>query len=137
MCIRDRLTARQRAGAALVIRLAARAIQREGAIEGQRAHGLDVGADRQQHARDVRVPVSYTHLDVYKRQLEYMFIMMNSARLSVGVQGVGISELALQQASAWARSRVQGRAPGAQGDASAPIVQHPDVARMLLTIRCV
>jgi alkylation response protein AidB-like acyl-CoA dehydrogenase len=67
--------------------------------------------------------------------LEYMFIMMNSARLSVGVQGVGISELALQQASAWARSRVQGRAPGAQGDASAPIVQHPDVARMLLTIR--
>jgi alkylation response protein AidB-like acyl-CoA dehydrogenase len=67
--------------------------------------------------------------------LEYMFIMMNSARLSVGVQGVGIAELALQQASAWARSRVQGRAPGAQGDASAPIVQHPDVARMLLTIR--
>jgi alkylation response protein AidB-like acyl-CoA dehydrogenase len=68
--------------------------------------------------------------------LEYMFIMMNSARLSVGVQGVGISELALQQASAWARSRVQGRAPGAAGDAPpAPIVQHPDVARMLLTIR--
>ncbi len=40
--------------------------------------------------------------------LEYMFIMMNSARLSVGVQGVGLAELALQQASDWARSRTSG-----------------------------
>ncbi len=78
------------------------------------------------------------------RGLEYMFIMMNSARLSVGVQGIGLSELALQQARAWARSRLQGRAvvPRSQGAAGAdaaggasPIVRHPDVARMLLTIR--
>jgi alkylation response protein AidB-like acyl-CoA dehydrogenase len=83
------------------------------------------------------------------RGLEYMFIMMNSARLSVGVQGIGLSELALQQASAWAHSRVQGRPAGNAagtvagtpvGDAAsavqaAPIVRHPDVARMLLTIR--
>jgi len=69
------------------------------------------------------------------RGLEYMFIMMNSARLSVGVQGIGLSELALQQASAWAHSRVQGRAIGSSEEASSVIVRHPDVARMLLTIR--
>jgi alkylation response protein AidB-like acyl-CoA dehydrogenase len=67
--------------------------------------------------------------------LEYMFIMMNSARLSVGVQGVGLAELALQQASEWARSRVQGRPAGAVGDAAAPIAHHPDVRRMLLTMK--
>ncbi|HEY3808838.1 MAG TPA: acyl-CoA dehydrogenase [Steroidobacteraceae bacterium] len=74
------------------------------------------------------------------RGLEYMFIMMNSARLSVGVQGIGLSELALQQASAWGHSRLQGRPVGgshaaAGNAAAAPIVRHPDVARMLLTIR--
>ncbi|HEY2417024.1 MAG TPA: acyl-CoA dehydrogenase [Steroidobacteraceae bacterium] len=76
--------------------------------------------------------------------LEYMFIMMNAARLSVGVQGIGLSELALQQASQWAHSRVQGRPIaariGAKGAAQSkspalPIIAHPDVARMLLTIR--
>jgi alkylation response protein AidB-like acyl-CoA dehydrogenase len=67
--------------------------------------------------------------------LEYMFIMMNSARLSVGVQGVGLAELALQQASEWARSRVQGRPAGAKGDAAATIAHHPDVRRMLLTMK--
>ena len=66
--------------------------------------------------------------------LEYMFVMMNTARLSVGVQGVGLSELALQQARDWAHTRVQGRPIGG-GDAAAPIVQHPDVRRMLLTLR--
>ncbi len=79
------------------------------------------------------------------RGLEYMFIMMNSARLSVGVQGIGLSELALQQATAWAHSRVQGRpivprrTAGIETAEGAPtasaIVHHPDVARMLLTIR--
>ena len=67
--------------------------------------------------------------------LEYMFIMMNSARLSVGVQGVGLAELARQQASEWAHSRVQGRPAGASGVAAATIVHHPDVRRMLLTLR--
>ena len=67
--------------------------------------------------------------------LEYMFIMMNSARLSVGVQGVGLAELASQQASEWAHSRVQGRPAGASGAAAATIVHHPDVRRMLLTLR--
>src|SRR5579871_3706643 len=69
------------------------------------------------------------------RGLEYMFVMMNSARLSVGVQGVGLAELALQQARTWAQSRVQGRAVGTASPANAPIVAHPDVRRMLLTIR--
>jgi alkylation response protein AidB-like acyl-CoA dehydrogenase len=67
--------------------------------------------------------------------LEYMFVMMNSARLAVGVQGVGLSELALQQARAWAASRVQGHAVGTPGTAAGPIALHPDVRRMLLTIR--
>jgi alkylation response protein AidB-like acyl-CoA dehydrogenase len=67
--------------------------------------------------------------------LEYMFIMMNSARLSVGVQGVGLAELALQQASDWARSRIQGRPAGASNAAAATIGHHPDVRRMLLTMR--
>jgi len=71
--------------------------------------------------------------------LEYMFIMMNSARLSVGVQGIGLSELALQQASDWARNRVQGRpagSPGAGAGVTAMTIgHHPDVRRMLLTIK--
>ena len=66
--------------------------------------------------------------------LEYMFIMMNSARLSVGVQGVGLAELALQQASDWARSRIQGR-PAGGGSAAVSIGHHPDVRRMLLTMK--
>jgi len=70
--------------------------------------------------------------------LEYMFIMMNSARLSVGVQGVGLAELASQQASDWARSRIQGRPAGGKADAAASavsIAHHPDVRRMVLTMR--
>ncbi|HEY3730112.1 MAG TPA: acyl-CoA dehydrogenase [Steroidobacteraceae bacterium] len=67
--------------------------------------------------------------------LEYMFIMMNTARLSVGVQGIGLSELARQQASAWAHTRVQGRPAGARGEAALSIAHHPDVRRMLLTVR--
>ncbi|HEY4972312.1 MAG TPA: acyl-CoA dehydrogenase family protein, partial [Steroidobacteraceae bacterium] len=63
--------------------------------------------------------------------LEYMFIMMNSARLSVGVQGIGLAELALQQASDWARSRVQGRPAGSGGKVAMTIAHHPDVRRML------
>jgi 3-(methylthio)propanoyl-CoA dehydrogenase len=67
--------------------------------------------------------------------LQYMFIMMNAARLGVGVQGVGLSELALQQARAWANQRIQGRPMGVQGEGPFPIIYHPDVARMLLTMR--
>jgi 3-(methylthio)propanoyl-CoA dehydrogenase len=67
--------------------------------------------------------------------LEYMFIMMNAARLSVGVQGVGLAELALQQAGAWAHSRIQGKPVGTKSDKPLPIVYHPDVRRMMLTIK--
>ena len=66
------------------------------------------------------------------RGLNCMFTMMNNARLAVGLQGVGIAERATQQAYAYARERKQGRA-GA--NASAPIIAHPDVRRMLLTMR--
>ena len=69
------------------------------------------------------------------RGLECMFIMMNAARLSVGVQGIGLAECALQQASAWAHSRVQGRAVGAPDATPRTINFHPDVRRMLLTMR--
>ncbi len=70
------------------------------------------------------------------RGLEYMFIMMNLARFSVGLEGVGIAERAYQRAAAYAKERVQGRAAGAeQGDATATIIQHPDVRRMLLSMK--
>jgi 3-(methylthio)propanoyl-CoA dehydrogenase len=67
--------------------------------------------------------------------LECMFIMMNAARLSVGIQGIGLAECALQQASAWARGRLQGRPAGGQGPSAQAITHHPDVRRMLLTMR--
>jgi alkylation response protein AidB-like acyl-CoA dehydrogenase len=70
------------------------------------------------------------------RGLEYMFTMMNNARLNVGLQGVAIAERAYQQAAAYARGRVQGREIGASGKAGAvPIIRHPDVRRMLLTMK--
>jgi len=68
------------------------------------------------------------------RGLEYMFIMMNLARFSVGMEGVGISERAYQHAVAYARERVQGRPVGTT-DARGPIIEHPDIRRMLMTMR--
>jgi acyl-CoA dehydrogenase len=68
------------------------------------------------------------------RGLACMFTMMNQARLAVALQGVGIAERATQQALAYARERKQGRAIGAEDDPS-PIIMHPDVKRMLLTMR--
>ncbi len=62
-----------------------------------------------------------------------MFTMMNQARLGVGLQGVAIAERATQQALAYARERKQGRAAGTAG--ASPIIAHPDVKRMLLTMR--
>jgi 3-(methylthio)propanoyl-CoA dehydrogenase len=70
------------------------------------------------------------------RGLEYMFTMMNAARLNVGLQGVAIAERAYQQARDFARIRVQGRPLGAARDAEAlPIIHHPDVRRMLLWMK--
>jgi acyl-CoA dehydrogenase len=68
------------------------------------------------------------------RGLNCMFTMMNNARLMVGVQGVALAEMAMQKALHYARERRQGRAPGESKGAS-PILQHPDVKRMLLTMR--
>ena len=68
------------------------------------------------------------------RGLEYMFIMMNEARFGVGVQGIGIGERAYQQALAFARERVQGRDTVTRA-VGQPIINHPDVKRMLLTMR--
>jgi acyl-CoA dehydrogenase len=69
------------------------------------------------------------------RGLEYMFIMMNAARLSVGLEGYAMGERAFQHALDWARSRIQGKPPVAQPDGPAPIINHPDVKRMLLTMK--
>src|SRR6185295_14281795 len=70
------------------------------------------------------------------RGLEYMFIMMNLARFSVGLEGVGIAERAYQRAVAYARDRVQGRAVGLEkGARTGPIIEHPDIRRMLMTMR--
>jgi alkylation response protein AidB-like acyl-CoA dehydrogenase len=80
------------------------------------------------------------------RGLEYMFVMMNAARLSVGLEGYAQGERAFQQAAEWARTRVQGKPPVSlariSGSASmgtssspAPIIGHPDVKRMLLDMK--
>jgi len=65
--------------------------------------------------------------------MRYMFTMMNNARLSVGVEGLGLCEAAYQRARQHARDRQQGRAPGAA--ARSAIVEHADVRRMLLTMK--
>lgn len=67
-----------------------------------------------------------------------MFTMMNYERLSVGLQGLGAGEMAYQAAAAYARERLQGRAPSGPTNPDGPadpIIDHPDVRRMLLTIR--
>jgi len=66
--------------------------------------------------------------------LAHMFIMMNAARLAVGVQGVGIAERAFQGALAYAQDRRQGRSIWT-GEANAPIIDHPDVRRMLVVMK--
>jgi 3-(methylthio)propanoyl-CoA dehydrogenase len=70
-----------------------------------------------------------------QRGMEYMFTMMNNARLSVGVEGLAIAERALQQARSYARERVQSRPVDAKSADPAPIIRHPDVRRMLMTMR--
>jgi alkylation response protein AidB-like acyl-CoA dehydrogenase len=67
--------------------------------------------------------------------MRYMFTMMNNARLSVGLQGLAVAELAYQQAFAYARERRQGRAPGAPAGEPSLIIEHADVRRMLMTMR--
>ena len=69
------------------------------------------------------------------RGLEYMFIMMNAARYAVGVQGIAIAERAYQKAAQFARDRVQSRPVDGSIAASAPIIHHPEVRRMLMTMR--
>ncbi|KQT86361.1 acyl-CoA dehydrogenase C-terminal domain-containing protein [Aurantimonas sp. Leaf443] len=69
--------------------------------------------------------------------LRAMFTMMNEARLGVGVQGLAVSEIAYQNAVAYARERRQGRAANDGGAGADPIIVHPDVRRMLMTIRAV
>ena len=69
------------------------------------------------------------------RGLEYMFIMMNSARYAVGVQGIAVAERAYQHALAYAKERVQSRPVDGSVRGSATIIHHPDVRRMLMTMR--
>jgi acyl-CoA dehydrogenase len=69
------------------------------------------------------------------RGLTTMFIMMNAARLAVGVQGVAIAERATQQAVAYANERRQGRAVGATAPGMSPIIQHADTRRTLMTMK--
>jgi len=69
------------------------------------------------------------------RGLETMFIMMNAARYAVGVQGIAVAESAYQKAVQYARERVQSRPVDGSLPASAPIIHHADVRRMLTTMR--
>ncbi len=69
------------------------------------------------------------------RGLEYMFIMMNAARYAVGIQGIAVAERAYQKAAAFAKDRIQSRPVDGSLAASGPIIHHPDVKRMLMTMR--
>jgi len=69
------------------------------------------------------------------RGLEYMFIMMNAARFGVGVQGIAVAERSYQKAVGYARDRVQSRPVDGSLPAAATIIHHPDVRRMLMTMR--
>jgi len=73
------------------------------------------------------------------RGLNVMFIMMNAARLAVGVQGVAVAERATQLATAYAKERRQGRPAkslgGSTGDTMAPIIEHADIRRSLMTMK--
>ena len=69
------------------------------------------------------------------RGLEYMFIMMNAARYAVGIQGIAVAERAYQKAVAYAKDRIQSRPVDGSINKSAPIIHHPDVKRMLMTMR--
>ncbi|MDE2253804.1 MAG: acyl-CoA dehydrogenase [Betaproteobacteria bacterium] len=69
------------------------------------------------------------------RGLEYMFIMMNAARFAVGTQGIAVAERAYQKAASYARDRVQSRPVDGSAQESVAIVHHPDVRRMLMTMR--
>ena len=69
------------------------------------------------------------------RGLETMFIMMNEARFGVGVQGLAVADRAYQQALAWAKDRVQGKEATDPKAPSVPIIRHPDVRRMLMSMK--
>ena len=69
------------------------------------------------------------------RGLEYMFVMMNAARYAVGVQGIAVAERAYQKAVTYARERVQSRPVDGSLPRAAAIIHHPDVKRMLMTMR--
>jgi len=76
-----------------------------------------------------------TLLGEENRGLAYMFIMMNAARFNVGLEGLGDAERAYQRAVAYAKDRVQGTEVGVRGGPKVPIIKHPDVRRMLMSMR--
>ncbi|HEY8296561.1 MAG TPA: acyl-CoA dehydrogenase C-terminal domain-containing protein [Candidatus Baltobacteraceae bacterium] len=69
------------------------------------------------------------------RGLEYMFVMMNAARFSVGVQGLAVADRAYQSALTYAKERVQSRDAASRNPAAVRIIEHPDVRRMLMTMK--
>jgi 3-(methylthio)propanoyl-CoA dehydrogenase len=70
-----------------------------------------------------------------QKGMRNMFTMMNVARIGVGLEGLAITEGAYQQAVGYARDRIQGRKTGSDSHEEVPIVEHPDVRRMLLTMK--
>ena len=76
-----------------------------------------------------------TLLGEENKGLRNMFVMMNSARLDVGMQAIGVSERAYQHARAFAEERRQGRSLTAPSEPQSPIINHPDVRRMLMTMK--
>ncbi len=87
------------------------------------------------HSKDVEKGAIGWLVGEENKGLACMFTMMNNARLAVGVQGVAVAEAAFQKALAFAYERKQGRVTGWKGEGMSPIYGHPDVKRMLLTMK--
>ncbi len=87
------------------------------------------------HSKDVGKGAIGYLVGEENRGLACMFTMMNNARLAVGVQGLAVAEAAFQKALAFAKERKQGRATGWTGEGMSPIIEHPDVKRMLMQMK--
>lgn len=87
------------------------------------------------HSKDVEKGAIGWLVGEENKGLACMFTMMNNARLAVGIQGVAVAEASFQKALTFSHERRQGRVTGYKGEAMSPIYGHPDVKRMLMSMK--
>src|SRR5665811_2406911 len=99
----------------------------------RKIHRLLLGAGSQGQPLQAHIKAGVVHHG--EHIFEYMFAMMNHARLDVGLQGLALASRAQQQAVNFARERVQGKPVGFVGQGKASIIHHPDVRRLLISMK--